>query len=69
MFMNFFLSDFLSQNVLIHPNPKISLGKNCANSPKLYTTEGEIKWAKKEKFYKLTHGKLKNSKQAYVVEK
>ena len=47
----------------------MSLGKNCANTPKLYTTEGEIKWAKKEKFYKLNRGKLKNSKQAYAVEK
>ena len=67
--MNFFLSDFLSQNVLIHPSPKISQGAKYGNTTELYTTESEIKWAKKEKFYKWTHGKLKNSQQAYVVEK
>ena len=41
--MNFFLSDFLSQNVLIHPSPKISQGGKYGNITELYTTESEIK--------------------------
>ena len=38
-FNNFFLSDFLSQNVVIPPIPKVPHEAKCANTPKLYTTD------------------------------
>ena len=37
-FWQFFLSDFLSQNVLIFPSPKIHQGAKCPNTHNWYTT-------------------------------
>ena len=35
----------------------------------LFWIEGEIQWAKKDKFCKSTYGSLKNSKDIYLVDK
>ena len=37
-FYQFFLSDFLAQDVLILPDQNLSQGEKCPNSPNLYTT-------------------------------
>ena len=37
-FQQFFLCDFLNQNVPIPPSPRIPQGASCANALKFYTT-------------------------------